>query len=118
MWCRCVRALLNSFKLGRTVLFIAGQSWYYVNIYNIADNNMADVGCTNRIGCFGAMLRNEKEEMRVAAGLVGVDCVGTSYGGLNGQSGVATMTKVTLLICALLSVLIGTMFGEPLKMFF
>ena len=79
---------------------------------------MADVGCTTRVGCFGAMLRNEKEEMRVAAGLVGVDCVGTLYGGLNGQSGLSTMTKVFLLAFALLSVLIGTMFGEPLKMFF
>jgi len=94
---RALRAMLSPIKLGRTLLFIATQSWYYVSIYNIADQQEQAVGNMEQVGCFGALIRNEREEWRMAASLLGVDCVGTHYAGPDGSQGMGLLTKAVLL---------------------
>jgi 2,4-dienoyl-CoA reductase-like NADH-dependent reductase (Old Yellow Enzyme family) len=105
------RSLLNQFKLGRSVLFIATQSWYYCRIYALADGATpaaaAPADGAGTIGCFAALVRNDREENRVAAALVGPDCVGTAYAGpaganKNNTSAVATRAiVVAVLVLAL-----------------
>ena len=80
-----LRRVLSSFQLGRTVLVITVQAWYYDMIYRIADGKTGTPefqGAVTHVGVLGAWLRNEIEEGRVATALVGPDCEGTHYGGL------------------------------------
>lgn len=53
------------------------QSWYYVNIYHIADGEVEKCGDLNE-GCVAAFLHNDKVEGAIATSLVGPDCTVSS----------------------------------------
>ena len=59
----------------------AVQCWYYDQIRRVASGG----GPLLRAGCYAALLRNLKAEAAAAKALVGVDCKGTAYGGLDIQ---------------------------------
>ena len=74
---KAFRGCLGCFKLGRTAFAVSVQAWYYESIYRIADGAVMSVGDVQNIGCISAWFKNEKEEQRIATGLIGPQCVGT-----------------------------------------
>ena len=76
-----VRMLLGSFHLGKSVLFMAVQNWFYVMIYRHADGRSGEAGDILSPGPFGAYLENEMAESKIASSLVHPECSGTHYSG-------------------------------------